>query len=138
VSFDPGEKVMVETVQQTSDARETSRLISSEKVTDTAVENARGDSLGHIEDIMIDKISGRVAYAILKYGSFLGMGGKLFALPWDILKYDTGRNAYLVDIPEDRLKNAPSFDEGAEPAWGDREYDRRLHDYYGSKADWYL
>jgi hypothetical protein len=129
---------MVETVQQTSDARETSRLISSEKVTDTAVENARGDSLGHINDIMIDKISGRVAYAILKYGSFLGMGGKLFALPWDILKYDTRRNAYLVDIPEDRLKNAPSFDEGSEPAWGDRDYDRRVHDYYGSKADWYL
>jgi hypothetical protein len=129
---------MVESVQQTSAARETSRLISSEKVTDTAVENVRGDSLGHINDIMIDKISGRVAYAILKYGSFLGMGGKLFALPWDILKYDTRRSAYLVDIPEDRLKGAPSFDEGSEPAWGDREYDRRLHDYYGSQADWYL
>src|ERR1700750_1317898 len=129
---------MVESVQQTSDARETSRLISSEKVTDTAVENARGDSLGHIDDIMIDKVSGRVAYAILQYGSFLGMGGKRFALPWDLLKYDTGRNAYLVDIPEERLKNAPSFDEGSEPAWDNRDYDSRWHEYYGSKADWYL
>ena len=69
------------TVQPTSDVRETSRLISSEKVTGTSVENTRTDSLGHIEEIMIDKISGRVAYAVLKYGSFLGMGGKLFALP---------------------------------------------------------
>ncbi len=129
---------MVDTIQQTSDTRETSRLISSEKVTSTSVENARGDSLGHIDDIMIDKISGRVAYAILQYGSFLGMGGKRFALPWDLLKYDTGRNAYLVDISEDRLKNAPSYDEGSEPAWGDRNYNRQLHDYYGSKADWYL
>jgi sporulation protein YlmC with PRC-barrel domain len=117
--------------------RETSRLISSEKVTSTSVENARGDRLGHINDIMIDKISGRVAYAILQYGSILGMGGKRFALPWDLLKYATGRNAYLVDIPEDRLKNAPSYDEGSEPAWGDRNYNRQLHDYYGSKADWY-
>jgi hypothetical protein len=66
------------------------------------------------------------------------MGGKRFALPWDMLKYDTGRDAYLVDIPEERLKNAPSFDEGKEPAWGDRDYDRRVHEYYGSKADWYL
>lgn len=129
---------MADTVQRTFDARETSRLISSEKVTDTAVENPRGHNLGHINDIMIDKNSGRVAYAILKYGSFLGMGGKLFALPWEILRFDIQHNAYLVDIPEDRLKNAPSFDEGTEPAWGDRDYDRRLHDYYGSKADWYL
>jgi len=130
---------MVSTVQPTSDTRETRRLISSEKVTATAVQNARGDSLGHIEDIMIDKISGQVAYAVLNYGSFLGlMGGKLFAVPWDMLKYNTQRSAYVIDVPEERLKNAPSFDEGSEPEWGDRDYDRRLHDYYGSKADWYM
>jgi hypothetical protein len=129
---------MVTSVQQTSDTRETSRLISSEKVTSTSVENVKGDNLGHIQDIMLDKISGRVAYAILKYGSFLGMGGKLFALPWDVLKYDTRRGGYIVDIPEDRLKNAPSFDEGTEPAWGDRAYDKQIHDYYGSRADWYV
>jgi sporulation protein YlmC with PRC-barrel domain len=124
-------------VQATSDVRETSRLISSEKVTGTSVENTKGDSLGHIEDIMIDKISGRVGYAVLNYGSFLGMGGKLFALPWDILKYDTRRNAYVVGIPEERLKNAPSFDAGTEPNWSDPQYAKELHDYYGSKADWY-
>ena len=98
------------TVQPTTDVRETSRLISSEKVTGTSVENTRGDSLGHIEEIMIDKVSGQVGYAVLKYGSFLGMGGKLFALPWDQLKYDTNRNAYVVAIPEERLKSAPSFE----------------------------
>src|SRR5262249_25636492 len=104
---------MVETVQQTSDVRETSRLISSEKVSGTNVENTRGDSLGHIQGVMIDKRSGQVGYAVLKYGSFLGMGGKLFALPWEILKYDTQRDAYVIGIPEERLKNAPSFDEGS-------------------------
>jgi len=126
------------TVQPTSDVRETSRLISSEKVTDTNVENTRGDNLGHIEDIMIDKISGKVAYAILNYGSFLGIGGKLFALSWDILKYDTQRDAYVIGIPEERLKSAPSFDAGSMPNWGDRTYDKQIHDYYGSTADWYI
>jgi hypothetical protein len=86
---------------------------------------------------MIDKISGKVAYAILKYGSFLGMGGKLFALPWDVLKYNTDRNAYIVNIPEERLKSAPNFEEGAEPNWGDAKYAKEIHEYYGSKADWY-
>jgi hypothetical protein len=126
------------TVQPTSDVRETSRLISSEKVAGSNVENTRGDSLGHIEEIMIDKISGKVAYAVLKYGSFLGMGGKLFALPWDILKYDTRQDAYVVGIPEEQLKNAPSFDAGSTPNWGDPAYNKQLHDYYGSRADWYL
>jgi sporulation protein YlmC with PRC-barrel domain len=130
---------MVETVQPTSGTRETTRLISSEKVEDTSVENIRGDSLGHIEEIMIDKISGKVAYAVLNYGSFLGLtGGKNFAVPWDMLKYNTQRNAYVIDIPEDRLKNAPSFDAGTQPKWGDRDYDKQLHDYYGSRSDWYL
>ena len=129
---------MVATVKPTSGAKETSRLISSEKVAGSKVENTNGDNLGHIEEIMIDKVSGRVGYAVLNYGSFLGMGGKLFALPWDILKYDTQRDAYVIGIPAERLKNAPSFEAGAWPDFDDRSYDKQLHDYYGSSADWYL
>ena len=128
---------MIATVQQTTDARETSRLISCDKVGGTPVENPKGDSLGHIQDIMIDKISGRVGYAVLKYGSFLGIGGKLFAVPWDILKYDTARSAYVIDIPEDRLAGAPSFEEGRWPDMGDRAWTTKVHDYYGTRADWY-
>lgn len=116
---------------------EIGRLISSEKVEGTAVENAKGEDLGSIEEIMIDKVSGQVAYAVLKYGSFLGMGGKLFALPWDQLKYDKSREAYVVNIPQDRLRNAPSFDEDAEPNWSDPAWNKGLHDYYGSRANWY-
>jgi hypothetical protein len=118
--------------------RETSRLISSEKVAGTSVENTKGDSLGKIEEIMIDKVSGRVGYAVLNYGSFLGMGGKLFALPWDILKYDTKRDAYIIGIPEERLKAAPSFDDGSWPDMGDPTWGKGIHDYYGSAANWYL
>ena len=113
------------------------RLISSEKIDGTSVENAKGDSLGHIEEIMIDKISGQVAYAVLKYGSFLGLGGKLFALPWDVLKYNKERGAYIVNIPEDRLKNAPSYDEATPPNMADPSWNKSVHDYYGSSANWY-
>lgn len=129
---------MVATVQATSDAKETPRLISSAKVAGRRVENAKRDSLGSIEDVMIDKINGKVAYAVLKYGSFLGMGGKLFALPWDVLKYDAERDAYLINIPEERLKNAPSFDEKAWPDLSDRAYGKQVYDYYGTRGDWYM
>lgn len=129
---------MVATIQQTSPAKETTRLISSEKVTGSNVENTDGKNLGHIEEIMIDKISGRVGYAVLNYGSFLGMGGKLFAVPWDSLKYDTRRNAYVIGIPEERLKNAPSFESATWPDMGDPTWGKEVHDYYGSPADWYL
>ena len=113
---------------------ETSRLISSEKVEGTPVVNKAGEDLGH--EIMIDKVSGQVAYAVLKYGSFLGLGGKLFALPWDVVKYDTRYDAYVVNLPEERLKNAPSFDATSRPDFADPTWGRKVHDYYGSRATW--
>lgn len=118
-------------------AQEIGRLISSAKVEGTSVENTKGESLGHIRDIMIDKLSGQVGYAVLKYGSVLGMGGKLFALPWDQLSYDTERSAYVVDVPVERLKGAPSFEENTQPNWSDPARNRGIHDYYGSDADWF-
>ena len=128
----------MQTVQPTSNVKETSRLISSEKVSGSKVENTGGDNLGHIAEIMIDKISGRVGYAVLNYGSFLGMGGRLFALPWELLKYDTKRDAYIVSIPEERLKNAPSFDANAWPDMGERAFGKEINDYYGTAGDWLL
>jgi hypothetical protein len=65
------------------------------------------------------------------------MGGKLFALPWDVLNYDTRYQAYVVNIPEDQLKNAPSFDRTTPPDMTDRSWNQQIHDYYGSKARWY-
>ena len=84
--------------------------------------------------IMIDKITGKVAYAVLKYGSVLGLGGKLFALPWEVLKYDTAHDAYAVDIPEDRLKAAPSFDANNPPDMADPQWSKQIRDYYGVSA----
>jgi len=115
-------------------ASEKGRLISADTVEGTPVVNPHGDDLGHISDLMIDKISGQVAYAVLKYGSIMGLGGKLFALPWSVLKYSTNFDAYVVDIPTERLKAAPSFDASNPPNMADPKWDRKIRDYYGVGA----
>jgi PRC-barrel domain len=117
-----------------SGTSETGSLISSKKVEGTSVENPEGESLGSIRDVMIDKISGQVAYAVLKYGSVLGIGGKLFALPWEVLEYDAERGAYIIDLPQDQLRNAPSYEENTQPDWSDPAWNRSVYDYYGSDA----
>jgi hypothetical protein len=117
---------------------ETARLISSEKVEGTAVVDPKGKNLGHVSEIMIDKVSGKVGYAVLKYGSFLGLGGSLFAVPWDVLKYDTNHDAYVIGLPVEQLKKAPSYDAANPPDFADPKWGRTVHDYYGSRADWYL
>jgi hypothetical protein len=127
---------MVSTVQPIPKVRETPRLISTAKIAGSNVENTKGEKLGHIEEIMIDKLTGRVDYAVLKYGSFLGLGGKLFALPWSVLRYDPQRDAYVVGIPDERLKNAPCFDAEAWPDMGDPIWGKGIYDYYGSTAEW--
>lgn len=109
-------------------------MISADKVEGTPVVNPEGENLGHISEIMIDKGSGKVAYAVLKYGSFIGLGGKLFAVPWEVLKFDTRHDGYVVDIPEERLKNAPSFDANHPPDMADPQWGRKVRDYYGIAA----
>ncbi len=116
---------------------ERGRLISSDKVEGTRVVNATGDDLGHISEIMIDKPTGQVAYAVLKYGSFVGLGGKLFAVPWDVLSYEPAEDAYVVDLPEDRLRDAPSMETTDRLDFSDSDRNRQIHAYYGSGADWY-
>jgi sporulation protein YlmC with PRC-barrel domain len=117
---------------------ETNRLISSDKVEGTSVIDPKGNNLGHISEIMIDKVSGKVAYAVLKYGSFLGMGGSLFAVPWDVLKYDTRNDSYVIGMPVEQLKAAPSYGEANPPDFADPEWNKEVHDYYRSRADWYM
>ena len=116
--------------------QETSSLIASDKVHGTNVCNAARDNLGSIHDLMIDKVSGKVAYAIMSFGGFLGIGNQYHPLPWSVLKYDTG--GYVVHLDKSRLERAPAYDVGTEPAWGDREYETKIHDYYGVGPYWIL
>ena len=112
------------------------RLIPADKVEGTSVYNPQGDKLGSIEDIMIDKISGKVVYADMSFGGFLGMGDKHFPLPWSVLNYDPDKGAYIVDIDKEKLENAPSFARDEDVDWGNEAWDRRVYDYYGVTPYW--
>lgn len=110
---------------------ETSKLIASNKVEGTSVYGCDGDKLGSIYNFMVDKYSGRVKYAVLRSSSgFLGFGERYYPLPWKVLDYDTRAGGYCVDMTEEDLDNAPSFDRDSEPRF-DEGYDDHVHDYYG-------
>jgi hypothetical protein len=93
---------------KTAKQRETSNLIGSNKeVEGTPVYRPNGDSIGQIERVMIDKLSGKVAYAVFSFGGFLGMGKDYYPLPWSVLTYNPSLGGYEVNITEQQLKNAP-------------------------------
>jgi len=102
------------------------QLIASDRVEGTAVRRLNGDMIGHIERLMIDKVSGKVSYAVLSFGGFLGMGTNLLPLPW----------AYELDIDDEELKRAPSFRADKDFDWGDRAQEAELHRYYGMPPYW--
>lgn len=115
---------------------ETSTLIAGSKVTGTNVYDTAGESIGSIYDVMLDKRSGKVAYAVMSFGGFLGMGNDYHPLPWSMLKYDTRQGGYVVNLTKDRLQSAPHYARGTDPGWGDRAYESRVHDYYGVGPYW--
>ena len=112
------------------------QLIASDRVEGTSVRRPNGDMIGHIERLMIDKVSGKVSYAVLSFGGFLGMGTSLLPLPWGRLRYSTKFEAYELDIDDDELKRAPSFRADKDFDWGDRAQEAELHRYYGMPPYW--
>jgi hypothetical protein len=111
-------------------------LIASDRVEGTAVRRPNGETIGIIERLMIDKISGTVAYAVLSFGGFFGLGEKHLPIPWAKLTYDPAMNAYQVSISDDELAKAPSYAADKEFDWGDRSQERQLHDYYKTRPYW--
>jgi hypothetical protein len=118
--------------------QETGNLIASDKVQGTNVYNPAGDNLGSIHDVMIDKRSGKIAYAIMSFGGFLGIGNQYHPLPWSVLKYNTSVGGYVVHLDKQQLEGAPAYPADQEPAWGDRSYESKIHDYYGVGPYWAL
>ncbi len=114
-----------------TEARETADLIGSDKVESTAVYDAKGEKMGSIERVMIDKRSGQVAYAVLSFGGFLGIGNDSYPIPWDALKYDTSLGGYRTNITEEQLKSAPKY-QGESWDWEDFERRRTVSDYYNT------
>jgi sporulation protein YlmC with PRC-barrel domain len=116
--------------------RETTTLIAADKVQGADVFNNGGDRLGSVHDLMIDKQTGQVAYAILSFGGFLGVGSSYHPLPWSLLRYDTNLGGYVVEIDESHVKAGPSYPVGTESTWGDPAYEDKVHDYYGVISPW--
>ena len=112
------------------DVDETNRLISSDKVDGTDVYNRNGDHLGTVHDVMIDKRSGQVEYAIMSFGGFLGIGESYHPLPWRTLSYDTKLGGYVVDVDRTRLDMAPRYTSSSLPDWSDRGYRSRIDEYW--------
>lgn len=108
----------------------TSSDISSDRVEGTAVYNALGDKLGRIDDLVIDKQSGQVRYAVMEYGGFLGMGTDRYPLPWHILKYDTALDGYVVPLDKTMLEGGPRYPASDRPVYTN-DYGRKVDDYYG-------
>ena len=98
--------------------------------------NLQGEKLGSIEDIMLDVGSGRVAYAVLSFGGILGMGDKLFAIPWSALTLDADRKCFVLDIPKDRLQGAPGFDKDHWPSMADESWASQVYSYYNQQPYW--
>lgn len=109
---------------------ETSRLIASNKVEGTPVYSRDRQRLGTIYNFMVDKLSGQVEYAVLRYGGFLGMGQRYYPLPWRVLTYHRDTGGYVIDMLARDFEDAPSFDRETEPEF-DSEYKRRVYGWYG-------
>lgn len=108
-------------------------VISSERVEGTAVYSEHGDKLGSIDDLMIDKISGQVRYAVMEFGGFLGIGTDRYPIPWSMLKYDIRNEGYVVPLVKEQLEGAPRYASTQVPDYTP-DYGRRINTYWG--VDW--
>jgi PRC-barrel domain len=116
--------------------RETPMLIGSDKVEGTAVYRPDGDRAGQIERVMIDKLSGKVAYAVMSFGGFLGVGEDYYPLPWSLLTYNPALGGYEVNIGEEQLKGAPKFAKSQTWDWTSPASGKRVFDHYGLPPYW--
>jgi sporulation protein YlmC with PRC-barrel domain len=115
---------------------EVRRVIRANKIQGDRVRNSAGDDLGKIEDIMIDVSRGRIAYAVLSFGGFLGMGNKLFAIPWEALSLNQRDNFFVLNVSKERLEKAPGFDKDNWPDMADPGWGSDLYSYYGYRPYW--
>ncbi len=116
--------------QETATRSETSHLIASDRVEGTVVYNRQGERLGSIDNFMVNKRSGKVAYAVLRSGGLFGMGGDHYPLPWDTLDYDPAQGGYVVDRDAAELEKAPRYAKDEEPEY-DSKYGQEVYGYYG-------
>lgn len=110
--------------------------LSSTTIVGDEVVNEFGEDLGEIEDLMIDLSRGRIAYAVLSFGGFLGLGDKLFAIPFESLRLDPEEKRFVLDVDKERLEDAPGFDKDHWPETLDQEWHREVYAFYGHDPYW--
>jgi sporulation protein YlmC with PRC-barrel domain len=111
-------------------------VLSASTLAGDSVRNAAGEDLGKISDIMIDIPSGRVAYAVLSFGGFLGMGDKLFAIPWSALRVDEDEKCFILNVDRRTIEAAPGFDKDNWPDMSDTKWGTEISSYYQVRPYW--
>jgi hypothetical protein len=118
------------------DSQETASLIGSDKVEGTPVYRPKGERVGQVERVMIDKMSGKVAYAVMSFGGFMGIGEDYYPLPWSLLAFDPQLGGYVIDITQEQLKGAPKYSKHDNWDWSDHERGKKIYNYYGEPPYW--
>jgi sporulation protein YlmC with PRC-barrel domain len=112
------------------------KVLSASTICGDAVVNADGEDLGQIEELMVDLDNGRIAYAVLSFSGFLGIGDKLFAIPFDALRLDAENQRFVLDLPRERLEQAPGFEKGRWPDFADERFGQQVYGYYDVQTYW--
>lgn len=111
-------------------------MVKADEVIGRKVINTTNENLGKIEEVLIDKTSGKIRLVILSFGGFLGMGDKLFAFPWNSISYDADKAAFILNVSKEKLKTAPGFEKDNWPDLGNEQWGTTVYDYYGVKPYW--
>lgn len=112
-------------------------VLSASSIIGDSVKNAKGESLGDIKELMLDVETGAIAYAVLDFGGFLGIGNKLFAVPWQALELNAEKKCFLMNVEKETLKNAEGFDQDNWPDMADRRWGEQVHKHYGYDPYWH-
>lgn len=112
------------------------QVMATDTLQGDSVRNDAGEDLGEITDIMIDVPTGRVAYAVMSVGGVLGMGARLFAIPWSALRLDTENKCFRMNVAMERLDQAPGFDKDHWPTMADQQWAKDVHSFYGARPYW--
>lgn len=111
-------------------------IVSTAEVIDVSVKNKEKKDLGKIEEIILDKVSGNIRYVVLSFGGILGIGNKLFAVPWNAINYNVEENAFILDVEKEILKKAPGFEQDNPPNYADQKWGKSIYEYYQTKPYW--
>jgi sporulation protein YlmC with PRC-barrel domain len=137
LDFPKGALAMADSkIKKTDPDKRYRRVLAASTLTGDKVRNSAGDDLGSVDDIMIDIPEGRIAYVVLSFGGVLGIGNKLFAVPWDILRVDEDEKCFILNVDKHVLETAPGFDKDNWPDMANTEFASRVYGHFGTKPYW--